>query len=551
MNNYIFEYYQSIEDGSIVVGEWIRKLYSYIVNGIENKELFFNQKKADKVIRFIENFCHHNKGALAPGLIKLELWQKAMLSVMYGIEDETGHRQFREVFIVVARKNGKTLLASGTATYTTYLDPDYGKDVYFVAPKLDQAKLCFNAFYKNIKTEKELDDLTKKRRSDIYVESTESTAMPIAFNAKKADGYNPSLVVCDEVASWRGDAGLKQYEVFKSALGARTEPMIVAITTAGYENEGIYDELMRRSTSFLNGNSKERRLLPFIYMIDDPTKWNDINELRKSNPNLGVSVKVDYLLEEIAVAEQSLSKKAEFLTKYCNIKQKSSQAWLNAVTIEKAFGGPLDLNEFTNCYCVGGIDLSRTTDLTAATIVIEKNGEYYVFTKFFFPSEKIDSASERDGMPYRRYVERGLLVESGENFVDYNDCLRWFVSLVEQYHIYPLQVGYDRYTAQYLVQDMKGYGFHMDDVYQGENLTPVITEVEGLMKDGKIHCGDNDLLKAHLLSSAVKKNADTGRMKLVKIVQEEHIDGSAALLDAFCVHQKWYEELGGQLKNGG
>lgn len=551
MNNYIYEYYQAIEDGSIVVGQWIQKLYSYIIAGIESRQFTFNQKKADKVIRFVESFCHHNKGPLAPGLIKLELWQKAMLSVMYGIEDETGHRQFREVFIVVARKNGKTLLASGTATYTTYLDPDYGKDVYFVAPKLDQAKLCFNAFYKNIKTEKELDDLTKKRRTDIYVESTESTAMPIAFNAKKADGYNPSLVICDEVASWRGDAGLKQYEVFKSALGARLEPMIVAITTAGYENEGIYDELMRRSTSFLNGNSKERRLLPFIYMIDDPTKWNDINELRKSNPNLGVSVKVNFLLDEIAVAEQSLSKKAEFLTKYCNIKQKSSQAWLNAVTIEKAFGKPLDLNDFRDCYCVGGIDLSRTTDLTAANVVIEKNGEFYVFTQFFLPAEKIISASEHDGMPYQMYVERGLLIPSGENFVDYNDCFKWFVELVERYHIYPLEIGYDRYTAQYLVQDMKNYGFHMDDVYQGENLTPVITEVEGLMKDGKVHCGDNDLLEAHLLSSAVKKNADTGRMKLVKIVQEEHIDGTAALLDAFCVHQKWYEELGSQLKNGG
>lgn len=550
MNNYIYEYYQDIEDGSIIVGNWINKLYSYIIEGLEEKKFFFNQKRANKVIKFIENFCHHNKGPLAPGLIKLELWQKAMLSVMYGIVDADGHRQFKEVFIVIGRKNGKTLLASGTSTYTIYLDPDYGKDVYFVAPKLDQAKLCFNSFYKNVKEEKELDDITTKRRTDVYVESTESTAMPIAFNAKKADGYNPSLVVCDEVASWRGDAGLKQYEVFKSALGARTEPMIIAITTAGYENEGIYDELMRRSTAFLNGNSKERRLLPFLYMIDDVTKWNDINELRKSNPNLGVSVKVNFLLDEIATAEQSLSKRAEFLTKYCNIKQKSSQAWLNAVDIEKAFGEPLDLNDFRECYCVGGIDLSMTTDLTASGIVIEKNGEFYVFMQFYLPSEKVEAATERDGIPYSQFIQRGLLVESGENAIDYQDCENWFKHLVEEYEIYPLQTGYDRYMAQYLVQNMKMYGFHMDDVYQGENLTPVINEVEGLFKDGKIHCGDNDLLKIHLLSSAMKKNAITGRQRLVKISQEDHIDGCAALLDAFCVHQKWYETLGSQLKNG-
>lgn len=198
---------------------------------------------------------------------------------------------------------------------------------------------------------------------------------------------------------------------------------------------------------------------------------------------------------------------------------------------------------------MAGIDLSRTTDLTACTVVIEKNGELFVFAKFFLPREKIDEASARDGLPYRIYVQRGILQESGDNFIDYQDCFNWFKKLVEEYEILPLKVGYDRYCAQYLVNDMKAYGFQMDDVFQGENLSPVIDETEGLMKDGKIHIGDNDLLKVHLLDSAIKQNSETSRKKLIKVSASVHIDGTAALLDAMTVRQKWYSEIGSQLQN--
>lgn len=549
MNDYILEYYQKIEDGSLVTSKYIIEWYEYIIRGLENKSFYLDLKKANKAIKFVENFCHHHEGKLAPGLFKLELWEKALMSVMFGIVDSNGVRQFREFVIVMARKNGKTLLASAISCYIAYLDKDYGKRIYYVAPKLDQARICFNGFYQTMMMEEELYSISKKRRNDVYIESTDTTIMPVAFNAKKADGFNPSLVVCDEIASWHGDPGIKQYEVFTSALGSREQPIVLSISTAGYENEGIYDELMKRATSLLKGTSEEKRLAPFLYIVDDVEKWDDINELKKSNPNLNVSTTVDFLLDEIAIAEGSLSKKMEFITKYCNVKQNSSQAWLDAQTIEKSSGHALSLEDFRDCYCVGGIDLSRTTDLTAACVIIEKNGKLYTFAKFFLPKEKIDEAIARDGLPYRAYIQRDILVESGDNFVDYHDVFNWFRMLIEEYHIYPLQVGYDRYSAQYLVDDMKQYGFHMDDVFQGENLTPVIQEVEGIMKDGKVCIGNNDLLKAHFLDSAVKVNAETARRKLVKLRPMAHIDGMAAFLDAMCVRQKWYGEIGEQLRN--
>lgn len=549
MNNYIFEYYQKIQDGSIVVGKWIIAWYEYIIKGLENKSFFYDAKKANKAIRFMEGFAHHHEGALAPERLKLELWQKAIVAVVFGIVDDQGLRQFREVMIVIGRKNGKTLFASAIAEYMTFIDGEYGARIYFAAPKLQQANLCYDAFYQMIKQEPELDELALKRRTDVYIESTNSSAQPIAFNANKSDGLNISCCIADEVASWRGDAGLKFYEVLKSSFGARRQPLLINISTAGYENESIYDELMKRATRVILGDSKETRLAPFLYMIDDVEKWNDINELQKSNPNLGVSTTINYLLEEIAVAEGSLSKKAEFITKYCNIKQNSSQAWLSTQTVQKCIGPDLDLNDFRDHYAVCGIDLSQTTDLTSACVVIEKDGRLNVFSKFWLPAEKIDEATERDGVPYRIYIQRGLIELSGENFVNYEDCARWIKSLVTDYKILPLQVGYDRYSAQYLIQDLKAFGFQCDDVYQGDNLYPVICETEGLMKDGRIYIGNNDLLKIHFLNSAIKMNTERGRGKLIKVKPTAHVDGMAALLDAMCVRQKWYAQIGGQLQN--
>ena len=551
MNNYIYEYYQHIEDGSEVVGKWIKLLYEKIVKGIEDGKYVFDQKKANKAIRFIEKFCRHNKGKLAPQLIKLALWQKAFLSILYGILDHDGHRQFREVILVIGRKQGKTLLAAGIQTYEAYADGEYGSEIYDIAPKLDQSDLVFSAFEFNKDHCPALANITRKRKNDVFIEKTNTTVKKIAFSEKKADGYNPMLTIADEMSSWPAERGLKQWEVMVSGTGARTQPITMAISSSGYVNDGPYDELVKRGTAFLMGNSKEQRLLPVLYMIDDVEKWDDINELRKSLPNLGVSVPVQFILDEINIASDSLSKRAEFITKYCNIKQNSSQAWLDSVSIEQCAGEHLNLEDFKGTYCIGGIDLSQTTDLTACNVIIQRAEKLYMFNKFFMPSSKVDELTAAEGIPYRIYIQRGELQVSGENFVDYRDCFNWFRELVEKYSILPLQIGYDRYSAQYLVQDLQAYGFHVDDVYQGENLTSVIHETEGIIKDGRLNIGDNQLLKMHLYNSALKTNAETNRVKLIKIEPRAHIDGMAALLDSICVRQKHWNEIGGQLVNEG
>ena len=549
MDNFILAYYQGIRDGSITVGKWIKLLYEKIVDGIDSGAYIFDQKKANRAINFIERFVKHNKGPLAPGPLLLALWQKAALSLIYGIVDEEGKRIFREVFLVVGRKCGKTLLAAGIMAFESFYDGEFGSEIYCVAPKLDQSDLVYSAW--EFTKDKNPDFLkrTKKRKTDYLLPATNTTVKKIAFNEKKADGYNPMLTVADEMSSWPAARGLRQYEVMVSGTGAREQPLTLSISSSGYVDGGIYDELFKRGTRFLLGDSREKRLLPILYTIDDINKWDDINELRKSLPGLGISVKNQFILDQIDTANESLSKRSEFLTKYCNIKQNSSAAWLSVQDVEACCGDELKPEDFRGSYAVGGIDLSQTRDLTSCCIVIEKGGQLYVLSKFFLPAEKIEEATQRDGVPYSAYITRGILQPSGDNFIDYHDCEAWFRQMVEEYEIFPLQTGYDRYSAQYLVQDMSAYGFRMDDVYQGDNLWPCIQELEGIIKDGRLHIGNNDLLKMHLLNSAIKMNTERGRGRLVKVNPSLHIDGTAALLDAITVRQKWYSEISEQLRN--
>lgn len=550
MDNWIFKYHEAIQKKEVIVGVWVRLCFEILTTGLLNGEWEFNEKKVNKAIKFIENFCHHSEGR--SDLLHLELWQKAIVSAIFGIMDKTtGYRQFREVFIIVARKNGKTLFAAAIAAYMTYVDGEYGAKVYFLAPKLDQADLVYDAFYQIVQSDDELDSITKKRRSDIYIKAFNTSVKKIAFNSKKSDGFNPQLVVNDEMEAWPGDQGLKQYEVMTSALGARKQPLIISIATAGYVNDGIFDELFKRATAFLKGNSREKRLLPFIYMIDDIEKWDSIEELKKSNPNLGVSVSAEYYLEQIEIARNSISKKVEFMTKFCNIKQNSAVAWLDYWDVMKCVHEekPLSLEDFKGCYCVGGIDLSRTTDLTAASIVINRDGINHIFTRFYMPQKRYEVAINEDNTPYNIYRDRGFLFISGENQVDYKDVYNWFIKLVKVYKIKPLKIGYDRYSANYLVEDLKTAGFHTDDVYQGTNLTPILHEFEGNLKDGLFDFGDNSMLAAHFLNVAVDINLNDSRMKPVKIEKRMRIDGAMSVFDALTMVSKYHNEIGKKLLN--
>lgn len=549
MTDAIHAYWDAIESGSVTVGKWIRLWYRMVLDGLDDGRWFLDERKARRAIKFCETMCHHSKGR--NDYIKLELWQKAFMSVCFGVVDEDGLRQFTEITLIVARKNGKTTVAAVMGDYILFCDGEYGCEIYCLAPKLEQARIVFDAAKAIVESEPELAELADVRQRIISVPETMSFMKAQAFASKKSDGYAPSCFFADEFGSWHGDAGLKQWEVMKSGQGSRRQPLAMALSTPGYEIDGIFDELLRRGTALLTGASKEQHLAPFIYMIDDLDKWNDIEELKKANPNLGVSITEKYLRSEIAVAEGSLSKRVEFITKYACVRQNSAVAWLESDLIEAMSGEPLRLEDFRGCYCVAGVDLSKALDLTCCNVTIEKNGELYVFAKFFMPASRLQAATEEDGVPYGLYEQQGFLQLSGDAHVDYNDCYEWYRQLVKTYKLYPLKVGYDNYSSTYFVEQMKAAGFHMDDVRQGFNLTSPINEAWALIREKRVHIGNNNLLKIHFYNTALKTDTAKNRQMIVKSATRTRIDGVAAFLDAITVRQKWSAEIGAQLRNKG
>ena len=555
--NAIAAYWEEIQTGGVTVGKWIRQLYEVIIKGLDEGRWFYNDRLAQNAIGFIQRYCHHYKGVLAPRRIKLSLWQKAAISLIFGIVDESGKRQFREVFWVVGRKQGKTLLAAAIATYMGYAAGEYGSEIYFLAPKIDQADLCYSALEYNVHAEPELDAITRSTKyRGLMINETNTTIKKLAFSSKRSDGYSPQFFCADEVAAWPGLNGKRQWEVMVSGTGAREEPLGMAISSGGYENEGLFDELMKRGTAFLMENSREQHILPILYMVDDAEKWKDIEELRKSLPGMGESVSEEFIRKEIETAEESISKEIEIKVKYANLKQSLQTCWLRAEDIEKAFGHRKALEAISGHYCVGGLDLSQSVDLTSACIVCEVDGVLWTHSHFWLPNQRLEEAMKRDNLPYDIYIKKGFLSLSGEEFVNTDDVLLWFMNLVKQFKIYPLIIGFDRWSAQELVQKLQQKSFHCESVTQGYNLSNVSDTFEGMLREGRIRdMDDNDLLKVHMADAAQQMESNTEyahpRKKLVKISATAHVDGMAALLDAMAMRQFKWAELGKRLTNEG
>ena len=550
----ILQYWNEIQTGGINVGKWIRLLYDVILQGLTEHRWYYSHERAENAIGFIERYCHHYKGKLAPQRIKLSLWERATICLIFGIVDDNVRRMFVEVFLVIGRKQGKTILCGAICTYLAFCG-EYGSECYALAPKIDQSDLLFSAVEYNVHAEPELDSITKSTKyRGLFIQETNTTIKKLAFSSKKSDGYNPMFWSADEVAAWPGVAGLRQWEVMVSGTGAREEPLGIALSSGGYENDGLFDELMKRGTGFLMGHSREKHLLPILYMIDDPEKWDDLEELEKSLPGLGESVSREFIRKEIDIAHESISKEIEFKTKYCNLKQNISTAWLRAEDINKAFGYRKPMEEIRGHYCVSGLDLSQCVDLTSACIITEVDGILWIHSHFWMPKNKLKIRTEEDKIPYEVYVRKGFLTLSGEEFVDYRDVLQWYIDLIKKYKVYPLMVGYDRWSAHEIVQELEQKHFKTDSVTQGFNLSTVSDTVEGLLREGRIRdMDDNDLLKIHFADAAQQMESSTEnahpRKKLVKISKYAHVDGMAAVLDAMAMRQFKWADLGKRLEN--
>lgn len=543
MTNYIDEYLEAIKTGKCIVSKRVRKEYEKLSDDIHNPKnnFIFDQKRAERPIEFIERFCRHSKGDKAGQLLKLELFQKAFISALFGfIDKDTKLRKYRETMFYVARKNGKSVLLSGLALYMLIADGESGAECYSLASKKDQAKIIFNETLNMTKQSPELITITKKRKSDLYFPLTFSTMKPLGKNSDTLDGLNSSLVIIDELHSIK-DRNL--YEVMKQSQSARKQPLLIMITTAGTIRECIFDDMYKYACGVCDGTIQDDRFLPILYELDKKEEWLDPMAWEKANPGINKIKQLDDLISKVARAKNSPRDLTGVLVKDFNVIQTTSTAWLpfDDINNEETF----DLDSFRGYYAIGGADLSITTDLTCATLLMmDKNEKRYVTQMYWLPSDNFEQRVHDEKIPYDKWLEAGQLRLCRGNTINYSDVTAWFLEMVEKYEITPAWIYYDSYSAKYWVEEMSNNGFNMVRCIQGaKTLSLPMQKLGADLQKKLINYNNSSILKWCITNTGVQTDRNGNIVPIKAQSPKYRIDGLASLLDAYvglCDHYNEY-----------
>lgn len=541
--NYILEYWGAIESGKVLVSKRVYKQYKKLVEEIKNPGRYiFDERKANKPIEFIERFCKHSKGEWAGKPVILELFQKAYISALFGfIDKETGLRRYRESMFYVARKNGKTTMLAGIAAYMLMADGEAGAEVYSTATKRDQARILFDETHNMIKQSPELSKHIKKRKSDLYFPLTMSKFQPLGKNSNTLDGLNAHCVIMDEL---HGVTDRNLYEVMKQSQSARRQPLLIMITTAGTVRECIFDDMYSYACNVVDGKFEDDSFLPILYELDDREEWTDFTKWEKANPGLGTIKKLDDLIRKVEKAKHNPKDVSGVLTKDFNIRDTISSAWLtfDDINNEKTF----DINRFRNCYAIGGADLSITTDLTCATLLMmdKDTQERFVHQMYWLPRDNFEKRVQQDKIPYDKWLQQGLIRLCNGNSINYSDVTAWFLEMVNDYGITPLWIYYDSYSAKYWVEEMEQNGFKMVRCIQGAKTLSLPMQMMGAdLQAKKINYNNNPILKWCLTNTGVVTDRNGNIVPVKNQAAKMRIDGMASMLDAYVGLFEHYEEF--------
>lgn len=533
MLNYIEEYYRQIKSGEIVASKRITKQYEKLIDDMYNHpQYIYDHAKAERPIKFIETFCRHSKGELAGKPLILDLFQKAYISALFGFVDkDTGKRRYTESFFYVARKNGKTTMLSAIALYMMIADGESGAEVYSVASKRDQANILFDQAHEMIKQSPDLSRNIRKRKSDLYFSHNFSKMQSLGKNSNSLDGLNAHLVVIDELHSIQ-DRNL--YEVMKQSQSARTQPLLIMITTAGTHRGTIFDDLYEYACNVVDGNFKDDNFLPIMYELDKKSEYKKSECWQKANPSLNISKRVEDLERKVARAENDANNLTGILTKDFNVRETSHNAWLTFEQINNT--ATFDIKDFADWYAIGGADLSITTDLSCATLLfVDPDSEMrYVHQMYWLPEDNLRERVDNDKIPYDKWYEQGLLRLCRGNTIDYSDITDWFVEMIEDYEITPLWIYYDNYSARYWVDEMEGHGFKMVRTPQGaKTLSLPMQNLGADLKKHKVNYNNHPILKWCLTNTGIETDRNGNIVPVKNQSPKRRIDGTASLLDAY------------------
>ena len=550
--NPIYNYWEWMNDNRIKVSTKIYKTYKYIIDFLEDpdSEWEYDEKRANHAINFIEKFCKHSKGKMGGKPFILELWQKAKVAATFGIVHKiTGERKYQRVVLIVARKNGKSTLSAAEGLYLFIADGEPGAEIYSVATKKDQAKIIWLEAKRMVKKSPALSKRIKPLVSELTCEINDGIYKPVGRDSDTLDGLNVHGATMDEIHAWT-DKNL--YDVIVDGTSARDQPLILITTTAGTVRENVYDDIYDEAERTINGyfdpdGYKDERSLFLVYELDDRKTWKDEETWMQANPGLGTIKKTDALRDKVNKAKANTKLVKNLLTKDFDIPETTSEAWLTFETIDNR--DTFDIKELKPRYCIGGIDLSATTDLTCATIVfrIPEDDNIYIKQMYWLPSDLIELRSQEDKIPYNIWEERGLLRRSGTNKVDYKDVTKWFLEVQNEMDCYIFRIGYDRWSAGYLVDELEQtFGKITVPVAQGaKTFSNPMKRLESDLKAKKVNYENNPITKWNLSNAAIKTDSNDN-IALVKTSNpRRRIDGVASLMDALVVYEDNFDEYMG------
>lgn len=545
MANYLIEYYEEICKGNILVGEDLRKVLDNLIKDLNNPRYFYDEEPGNLRINFIERFCKHTKSPFNGMPFILELWEKALLQVAYGFKmSDTGLRRFNEVVLLIARKNGKTTYVAGIDLAEFFLSKG-GVDIVCASNTNDQASILFEEINNMREHSKALSKPKRSRKNIFYIYSpkNKNKIKKLSGQSRNLDGFNIEVGCIDEVHEMTDS---KVYDAIKQSQSTKKEPLIFIISTEGKVVGGFLDSKLDYCRKMVKGEIDDERVLPWLYTQDSQEEiFKDKRTWQKSNPSLGAIKTYAYLEDIMNKAKNDLATRVTMLCKDFNIKQLEAGSWLTFDELDNPT--KFDIEDLRDCYAIGGVDLSSTTDLTASVLLIKKDGKVYIIPHFFMPKDVLEKRMQEDSVPYDIWVKKGFITLSEGSQNNFSKVTEWFQHMVWDYGIRPLWVGYDPWNSKYWIDEMDSAGFTMEKVRQGVfTLSEPMKQLEADLKNHIVIYDNNPVLKWCLANTQAKVDVN-GNIQPTKLNSKyKRIDGAVALIIAYSVlnnYKKDYETM--------
>ncbi|MFA5736448.1 MAG: terminase TerL endonuclease subunit [Bacilli bacterium] len=536
--NYLKEYYRQIQEGEILVGKELLTVLEGLIDDLNNPRYIFDEKPGKIRIDFIETFCKHTKSPFNGEPFILELWEKAVLQVAYGFKmADTNLRRFNEVLLLVARKNGKTTFIAGIDLAEFFLSKG-GVDIVCASNTTEQANILFEEINNMREQSKALSNekRSKKNIFHIYSPKTKNKIKKLSAQSRNKDGYNIEVGCIDEVHEMTDS---KVYDAIKQSQSTKSEPLIFIITTEGNTVGGFLDNKLDYVRRMIKSEIQDERVLPWLYTQDSVDEiYQDRRTWQKSNPSIGTIKTYSYLEDLMNKSKHDLGTRVTMLSKDFNIKQLEQGSWLTFDDLNN--NETFSIEDLKDSYAIGGVDLSSTTDLTAAVLLLMKGDKKFVITQFFMPSNVILKRKEEDNAPYDIWVQKGLITVTDGSQNDFSLVTQWFMNMIRTYNIRPLWVGYDPWNSLYWIKEMEELGFNMEKVRQGVySLSEPMKQLEADLKNNKVVYNNNPILKWCLSNTQAKVDVN-GNIQPSKLNSRyKRIDGTVALIIAYAVLNRY------------